>query len=158
EKPRRRQRGEASEGAIPGGPSRGPGRGATPAEPHPRNGRSSPRFPLQKPAANRRAFREATMHFRLLTVLTVTTLALSTQPVLSQQPSGFDASRFDWTDPQNWERVMNPSGTQTWTLHDQAARAYLRHAVRRQPQRRGAVWTAMPRKSYKPEEIVAKLR
>src|SRR5262245_33093203 len=72
-KPRRRQRGEAGEGAIPSrdAPARGPDIGATPAEPHPRNGRSSPRFPLQKPAANRRAFREATMHLRLLTVLTV---------------------------------------------------------------------------------------
>ena len=66
---------------------------------------------------------------RLLVMVTAAILALSAQPGLSQQSSGFDASRFDWTDPQNWERVMNPSGTQTWTLHDQAARAYLRHAV-----------------------------
>src|SRR5262245_41666016 len=69
------------------------------------------------------------MYPRLLVVVAVAVLALSTQPGLAQQPSGFDASRFDWTDPQNWERVMNPSVTQTWRLSDQAARAYLRRAV-----------------------------
>ena len=69
------------------------------------------------------------MHLKLLVMFTVATLALGTQPGLSQQPSGFDASRFDWTDPQNWDRVMNPSGTQTWRLRDEAARAYLRQAI-----------------------------
>ena len=59
---------------------------------------------------------------RLLAVLTVVTLALSPQPGASQQPSGFDPYRFDWTDPYNWDRSMTPSGIQIWTLRDQAAR------------------------------------
>lgn len=70
------------------------------------------------------------MYPRLLAVLTVVTLALSPQPGASQQPSGFDPSRFDWTDPYNWDRSMTPSGIQIWTLRDQAARAYWRRAMR----------------------------
>jgi hypothetical protein len=69
------------------------------------------------------------MYPRLLAVLTVVTLALSPQPGASQQPSGFDPSRFDWTDPYNWDRSMTRSGIQMWTLRDQAARAYWRRAM-----------------------------
>src|SRR5215470_8292740 len=78
---------------------------------------------------NDRTFKEGTMYPSLLVMFAVAILALSTQSALSQQPLGFDASRFDWTDPQNWDRVMNPSGTQTWRLRDEAARAYLRQAI-----------------------------
>src|SRR5439155_4365844 len=80
--------------------------------------------------SHKRTFNEVTLYPRLLAVLTVVTLALSPQPGASQQPSGFDPSRFDWTDPYNWDRSMTPSGIQMWTLRDQAARAYWRRAMR----------------------------